>query len=63
LRINRMMTDGVIEAPNGAHFTSCDPDYGRDEVFQKTYAATEWPEFRARYIDVDEAAYQQLVSG
>jgi glutaconate CoA-transferase subunit A len=63
LRINRMMTDGVIEAPNGAHFTSCDPDYGRDEAFQKTYAATEWPEFKARYIDVDEAAYQQLVSG
>src|SRR5919109_2159716 len=24
LRINRMMTDGVVEAPHGAHFTSCD---------------------------------------
>ena len=62
LRINRMMTDGVIEAPNGAHFTSCDPDYGRDETFQKDYAATEWSDFKARYIDVDEAAYQRLVS-
>ncbi len=57
LRINRMMTDGVVEAPNGAHFTSCDPDYGRDEAFQKEYASTEWSEFKARYIDVDEAEY------
>ena len=62
LRVNRMMTDGVIEAPNGAHFTSCDPDYGRDEAFQKEYASTEWSEFKARYIDVDEAEYRKLVS-
>src|SRR3989442_3302143 len=57
LRINRMMVDGVVEAPNGAHFTSCDPDYGRDEAFQKEYASTEWSEFKARYIDVDESEY------
>jgi glutaconate CoA-transferase subunit A len=63
LRINRTMTDGVVEAPNGAHFTSCDPDYGRDEAFQKVYAAADWDEFRSRYIDVDEAGYQRLVSG
>src|SRR5438270_3537483 len=25
LKINRMMTDGVIEAPHGAHFTHCVP--------------------------------------
>jgi glutaconate CoA-transferase subunit A len=61
LRINRMMTDGVVESPNGAHFTSCDPDYGRDEAFQKEYASTDWPEFKARYLDVDEAGYQRLV--
>jgi len=61
LRINRMMTDGVVEAPNGAHFTSCDPDYGRDEAFQKEYASTEWSEFKARYIDVDEAEYARRV--
>jgi glutaconate CoA-transferase subunit A len=63
LRINRMMTDGVVEAPNGAHFTACDPDYGRDEMFQKEYAATEWDEFRAKYLAVDEAGYQRLLSG
>ena len=24
----------------GAHFTECPPDYGRDEAFQREYAAT-----------------------
>jgi glutaconate CoA-transferase subunit A len=67
VKINRLMIDGVIEAPNGAHFTECPPDYGRDEVFQKAYAATAkdpeaWKAFRARYLDVaDEAAYQHAV--
>ena len=40
LKINRMMTDGVVEAPLGAHFTECLPDYPRDEAFQREYAAT-----------------------
>ena len=39
LKISRLMTDGVIEAPFGAHFTECPPDYARDEAFQKEYAA------------------------
>src|SRR5688572_6517647 len=34
LKVNRMMTHGVVEAPGGAHFTSCTPDYERDEEFQ-----------------------------
>ena len=56
LAINRMWVDGVIETPGGAHFTSCDPDYGRDEAFQKEYAATAgdadaWASFKARWID------------
>ena len=33
------MVHGVTETPNGAHFTSCVPDYGRDEEFQRRYAA------------------------
>ena len=63
--INRTMVDGVIEAPNGAHFTECMPDYGRDEAFQKAYAATAkdeeaWLEFKKTYLDVDtEAEYQE----
>lgn len=67
LKINRTMVDGVIEAPGGAHFTECPPDYGRDEVFQKEYAATAkdpeaWKEFKARYLDLaSEAEYQKAV--
>ncbi len=38
--INRMMVQGVIEAPGGAGFTQCLPDYARDEAAMKAYAAT-----------------------
>lgn len=67
-RISRLMTTGVIEAPGGAHFTECPPDYGRDESFQKEYAASAsspevWDEFRARWLDLEsEADYQQAVA-
>ncbi len=66
LRVNRSMVDGVVAAPNGAHFTSCAPDYDRDEAFQKRYADTAkdpaaWADFRARYVDVDETTYQDHV--
>jgi glutaconate CoA-transferase subunit A len=40
LRINRLQVDGVVEAPGGAGFTSCQPDYERDEEAQKAYAVT-----------------------
>lgn len=67
-RVSRLHVTGVVEAPNGAHFTECLPDYGRDESFQKEYAATAaspeaWAEFKARYLDVaDEAEYQQRIA-
>ncbi len=66
IRINRLMTDGVVETPHGAHFTECVPDYPRDEAFQRAYTASAksddaWQQFRARYIDVDEADYQRAV--
>ncbi len=63
-RISRLMVDGVVEAPNGAHFTECPPDYGRDEAFQRAYAATAgseeaWDAFRAEWLElVDESEYQ-----
>lgn len=38
--INPTMVDGVVEAPGGAAFTECPPDYGRDEALQRRYAAT-----------------------
>lgn len=65
--VHRMLTDGVVEVPGGAHFTSCPPDYERDEQFQKAYVATAkdpdaFSAFRARYIDVDEADYRAAVA-
>jgi len=67
LKINRTMVDGVIEAPGGAHFTECPPDYGRDEAFQREYAATArdpaaWEAFKTRYLETEsEAEYQAAV--
>jgi glutaconate CoA-transferase subunit A len=66
LLLNRAMVHGVTQTPNGAHFTSCVPDYGRDEVFQKRYAAAaadpeEWRRFTQTYLEKDEAAYQKAV--
>jgi glutaconate CoA-transferase subunit A len=67
LLIKRFMVRGVVEAPGGAHFTSCDPDYGRDEAFQREYVRAAgdpeaWAAFTARYLDVDEGAYRAAVS-
>lgn len=64
--VHRLLTDAVAETPRGAHFTACPPDYERDEVFQRDYAASArdddaWLAFRSRYLDVDEAAYQRAV--
>ena len=68
LLISRMMVDGVVETPNGAHFTTCTPDYERDERFQRAYAAAaggteeEWAAFEERFLSGDEAAYQAAVT-
>ena len=68
LKIHRGLVDGVIEAPGGAHFTECPPDYGRDEAFQREYAATAkdpeaWQAFKTRYLDAEnEADYQKAVA-
>ena len=64
--ISRLLTDGVIETPGGAHFTACVPDYNRDEAFQKAYVAaagddSAWSAFVQRYLDVDEGRYQEAV--
>jgi glutaconate CoA-transferase subunit A len=67
LLLNRMMVDGVIETPHGAHFTSCVPDYGRDEAFQREYATaagdlTLWSSFAQRYLSGSEDDYQNAVT-
>lgn len=64
LLCNRSMVDGVAETPNGAHFTSCAPDYGRDEAFQRTYAeaaANDWNGFVDRFLSGTEHDYQEAV--
>ncbi|MEU6983585.1 CoA-transferase [Streptomyces sp. NPDC046324] len=62
LLVSRHSVTGVVETPNGAHFTSCVPDHGRDEPFQKLYATTPWPEFAARFLSgKSEDDYQQAV--
>jgi len=67
LLVNRAMVHGVAQTPHGAHFTSCVPDYGRDEAFQARYAAAaarggqDWQRFRAQFLDGGESAYQDAV--
>ena len=66
LRISRMMVDGVVEAPGGAHFTLCEPDYPRDEEVQRAYALSArspeaWESFRAAWVDLPEDEYQRKV--
>jgi glutaconate CoA-transferase subunit A len=68
LLTNRMMVDGVVQTPNGAHFTSCVPDYGRDEKFQRHYAKSAadeelWPSFVDRFLSRGENGYQLAVQG
>jgi len=65
IRVSRLFTDGVVEAPFGAHFTHCVPDYDRDEALQREYAASAkepdaWAAFRAKYVDVPESDYREL---
>ncbi|MFC9245379.1 CoA transferase subunit A [Streptomyces sp. NPDC057136] len=55
LLIKRHTVTGVVETPNGAHFTSCAPDHARDEPFQKAYATaaadpTAWAAFVERFL-------------
>ncbi|MEU6773163.1 CoA-transferase [Streptomyces sp. NPDC046759] len=67
LLVKRAFVNGVVETPNGAHFTSCVPDHDRDEVFQRAYARAArdpeaWRAFAERFLSGDEDAYQAAVS-
>jgi glutaconate CoA-transferase subunit A len=68
LYLDRGMVDGVVEAPFGAHPTSCAPAYGIDVEHLKAYAGAAasseaWTDYRGRYVDVDDAAYVEAVGG
>ncbi|MFG2560617.1 CoA transferase subunit A [Streptomyces sp. NPDC048496] len=68
LLVKRHSVTGVVETPNGAHFTSCAPDHPRDEAFQRAYATAAadpdaWAAFTGRFLpaDGDEKSYQLAV--
>ncbi|MFC8046227.1 cholesterol ring-cleaving hydrolase subunit IpdA [Nocardia sp. NPDC057353] len=66
LLLNRMLVDGVVEAPGGAHFTLAADDYGRDEKFQRHYVESAktpeaWQQFVDTYLAVSEDEYQAAV--
>lgn len=67
LLFSRSFTSAVIETPNGAHFTSCEPDYARDEAFQKHYVAASkdqaaWQTFTEQFLTTDEDGYHAAVA-
>jgi glutaconate CoA-transferase subunit A len=52
LRISRLFTTGVVEAPGGAAFTECVPDYDRDDEAQSRWFATaKDPDARAAFLE------------
>ncbi|MFF6952847.1 CoA transferase subunit A [Streptomyces iakyrus] len=66
LLVKRAFVNGVVQTPNGAHFTSCVPDQDRDEAFQQAYARAArdpetWQRFTERFLSGDEEAYQAAV--
>lgn len=66
LLFSRMYVSGVVETPRGAHFTTCEPDYDRDEEFQKHYAASAkdpdtWAAFEQEFLNTDESGYHEAV--
>jgi glutaconate CoA-transferase subunit A len=67
LLLSRMMVAGVVETPNGAHFTTCTPDYERDETFMRHYAKSAgdpetWQAFEDRFLSGSEDDYQAAVA-
>lgn len=66
LFISRMFVSQVVEAPGGAHFTTCEPDYDRDEAFQKHYVESardpeKWEGFAKQFLSGSEADYHSAV--
>jgi glutaconate CoA-transferase subunit A len=67
LVLDRGMVDGVVEAPFGAHPTSCTPRYGIDVEHLKIYAAAtgpeRWADYSRRFVDVADDVYLEAVGG
>ncbi|MFG3722953.1 CoA transferase subunit A [Streptomyces massasporeus] len=67
LLVKRAFVTGVVQTPHGAHFTSCAPDYDRDEPFQRAYAQAArdpeaWQAFTDRCLSADEETYRAAVA-
>jgi glutaconate CoA-transferase subunit A len=67
LRVARMMVDAVVARAGGALFTSCVPDYERDEGLQKEYADAAkspetWAAFKQGWIELSEEDFQRKVA-
>jgi glutaconate CoA-transferase subunit A len=68
LVLNRTLVDGVVEAPFGAHPTSCLPGYGIDLPHLERYvagakSAEAFAEYRRSFVDLDDRAYVEAVGG
>lgn len=68
MALNRTLVDAVIEAPFGAHPTSCVPKYGIDAAHLKEYSAAAkgeggWDAYVAKFVELDPAAYLEAVGG
>ena len=66
--IERALVHGVVEAPWGAHPTSCAPHYGIDVAHLKEYSATAaedgaWEKWRQRWVDCSPADYLAAAGG
>lgn len=64
----RSLVTGVVEAPQGAHPTTCAPDYGWDMQHLKDYVASAgeeggWQRYLDSYVNGDEAAYRERNGG
>ncbi|WP_048307071.1 CoA transferase subunit A [Halomonas sp. PR-M31] len=64
----RYLVAGVVQAPLGAHPTSCAPDYGWDMEHLKRYVASAkeeggWQEYMESFVVPGEAAYQDANGG
>jgi glutaconate CoA-transferase subunit A len=62
VRILRTLVSGVVEAPWGAHFTGCAPDYRADLTHVQEYLAAardgaSWNEYLERYVYVSDQDY------
>ena len=64
----RYLVSGVVEAPCGAHPTSCPSDYGWDMSHFKRYVASAaepggWQAYMDEFVLAGEAAYQSRNGG